>query len=90
LILAALVIGLLHRSGIELGRVIVAVVLVTAVTLVLAAVIWLGIASQTGRWPGGRLAGQLGIELVLNLSLVMMLRPGLQRLLADTGPVVGE
>ena len=75
LLLATLGIGMLHRSGIELDRVVVAPALVGVGTLVTASVIWLGMAASIARFPLTDLIGRLVIELMINLALTMLLRP---------------
>lgn len=86
LILMCLVVGVVHRAGIELDRAWVAAALVVAGTLVIAAVVWLGLAAKGAQGPAGSLAGRLWMELVINLVLVMGLRPAVRRLLAGGRP----
>jgi rod shape-determining protein MreD len=78
--LVALICGLLHRAGIELDRLPVALILVLVATVVMAAVIWIGLATTISRWPGLSFGGRLVIELMINLILTMLLRRPLQLL----------
>jgi hypothetical protein len=75
LVLAALVAGLVQRAGIEPGGGAVAVAMVAAGTVVMAAVIWLGMANTVAHWPVGWMLTRLGLELVLNLMVTLALRP---------------
>jgi rod shape-determining protein MreD len=75
LMLTSLVIGLLQRAGIETGRAFIGPVLVVAGTIIIAIVIWLGLATSGAGWPGAQLVGRLGIELVINLGLTLLLNP---------------
>jgi rod shape-determining protein MreD len=77
LVLAALVTGLLHRSGIEPGAGITSV-MVAAGTAVMAVVIVVGLWPTTADVPIGLLAGRLLMEIVLNLGLAMALRPAVR------------
>jgi cell shape-determining protein MreD len=75
LVVAALATGLIHRAGIELGGLVVPVVMVVAGTVVMTAVILVGLINDIPGWPVGVVAGRLVSELVLNLVLTVLLRP---------------
>jgi rod shape-determining protein MreD len=80
LVLAALTTGLIHRAGIELAGPTVAVVIVTAGTLLSTLVVLLGLVSSVSAWPVGSLLARLACELLLNLGLTIALRPLVQRM----------
>jgi len=82
LVLAALVGGLVHRAGIELGGPTVALVIVAIGTAIETAVIVLGVAGSANL-SAGVIAGRLIAELVLNLVLTVMLTPLVRRLVPD-------
>jgi hypothetical protein len=84
LVLAAIVTGLLHRAGVELVGAVVASVMVAVGTLLMTLVIWLGLATSISHWPLPWMFGHLWIELVLNLGLVLAVRP-LVRLVVPSG-----
>ncbi|HVQ45061.1 MAG TPA: hypothetical protein VMT30_08975 [Candidatus Saccharimonadia bacterium] len=73
--LVALASGMLHRAGIELEQVPVALVMVGMGTILIALVIWIGLARGTGHWSLGTWGGRLVVELVINLTLTILLRP---------------
>ena len=85
LMLGTLVAGMLRRAGVELDRAMVAPVLVLLGTLMMATVIWVGLAARAAHFPGASLAGKLAIELMINLSLTVMLRPLVRLVLAGRG-----
>jgi hypothetical protein len=89
LTLAALVAGLLHRAGIELGGGLIATAMVTVGTLVTTAVVLVGLANTVMHWPIGWILGRLAIELVLNLILTLLLRPVVRWLMPTSQPEVG-
>jgi cell shape-determining protein MreD len=64
LVLVAVVTGMLHRAGIETDRLLVPAVMVTV----------------GSNWPWGMLAGRFALELVLNLGLMMVLKPVVRRI----------
>lgn len=74
LMLATLVIGMVHRAGIELDRAFVAPVLVMAGTVVLTSVIWLGLLTGGQHLAPGFVL-KLVVELVINLTLTVVLSP---------------
>ncbi len=84
--LSALGIGVMHRAGIETDRVFVALVVVTAGTIVTTVVIWVALVPSVNHWPLGVLVGRLIIELVINLILTMVLRPAVRLLLHGSSP----
>ncbi|MDB5178061.1 MAG: hypothetical protein JWN01_4 [Patescibacteria group bacterium] len=88
LMLAALVTGMVRRAGFELSGGIVAVVLVVAGTALSALVILMGVASSVDRWPVGLIVGRGGLEIVVNLALMMALRPAMRWLVAGFQPGV--
>lgn len=73
--LVVLVAGLVHRAGIELDQVAVPVVIVAVATLVATGLILAGLVRGAGHWSAGGTIGRLSLELVLNLMLVLLLRP---------------
>lgn len=80
LVLAALATGMLHRAGVEMSSSVVPAVLVAAGTLVMPVVILAGLLATVTQWPVGLLLGRLGLELMLNLILMMLLRPVVRRI----------
>jgi rod shape-determining protein MreD len=85
LMLVALVVGIMQRSGLELAGVVAASVLVAAGTLVMTSVIWLSLFASVANLAPLNLARSLAVELVLNLILMMALRRVVRRILAGTG-----
>ena len=81
MMLVTLVAGVLHRSGVELDRSWVPLVLVACGTASIALVIWLGLARTVTSWPVLILTGRLGLELMINLGLTVALMPFVQWLL---------
>lgn len=78
LVLVVLVIGWLRRAGIELAGGLVAAVLVTAGTVLTSGAILLSVAGVVNDWPVMALLAKLGLELMINLGLLIMLRPVVQ------------
>lgn len=72
--LTTLVVGLMRRAGLELDAMIIGTILVSAATIVIAVVLWLTFIPSVARWPIGAAAGRLMLELVVNLSLMILLR----------------
>ena len=75
LVLAALVTGLIHRAGLELAGGLVAGSIVIVGTIIMNVGTLLSVAPVVSHWPVGRLLGQVGLQLVLNLLLVWALKP---------------
>lgn len=75
MVLVVLVVGMLHRAGIELDRSWVPLALVAGATFVLTIGVWLGLVSGVSNWPVLNLIGRLTIELVINLGLTVALMP---------------
>lgn len=75
LVLAALVTGLLHRGGVETGGPLVPAVMVAAGTLLVSLIVLTGLINVASSWPVGSLLGRFACELVLNLGLMMLVRP---------------
>jgi rod shape-determining protein MreD len=88
LVVAALATGLLHRAGFELGGSLVAMVLVASGTLIETLVILLGLVDTVSSWPVGLLLARFCTELVLNLILVLALKPVTRLVLPSTDPGV--
>ncbi len=86
MVLIALVVGIVHRAGLELDRLLIPLVLVASGTLVISLVILVALVPSVGHWPAAYLTQQLIIELVINLLLTMMLRPPVRLLLGRSGP----
>lgn len=84
LMLVVLVVGLMRRAGIELDVLVVATILVAAATIVIAVVIWMTFIPLVANWPVGVAAGRLMIELVINLSLMLLLRLPIRWLLGSS------
>jgi hypothetical protein len=80
LVLAALVAGLVHRAGIELGGPLVAIVMVMVGTSLMALIVLAGLVNVVNIWPVGSIAGRLAMELVLNLVGTVALRPLIQKM----------
>ncbi len=80
LILAALVTGLLHRAGVETDGPLVPGAIVIAGTLIMPVVILAGLANTVSQWPVGLLLQRFVLELMLNLILMVMVRPLIRRL----------
>jgi hypothetical protein len=75
LVLAALVGGLVHRAGIEVEGPLVPGIMVAAGTILMTVVVLGGLVSTVTHWSVGLLVRRCLIELVLNLILMMMVRP---------------
>jgi len=86
MVLVALAVGMMQRAGLELDRIVVALVLVAAGTAVIALVIWTAIFPNVAHWPAAGLTGRLAIELVINLVLTMLLWSPVRLLLGGSGP----
>ena len=86
LVLAALAAGLLRRAGVELAGGTVAGVMVVAGTVLMAVVVLVGLAPTAISWPAGLLVGRLFTELVLNLLLIVILRPLVRRVVPSASP----
>jgi rod shape-determining protein MreD len=92
LVLAALVTGFLHRAGVEMDSPVVPGVVVAAGTLLAAVVVLAGLVNVTAHWPAGFLVSRVGLELMLNLILMILLRPVVRRIVpvrASDGAVIG-
>ncbi len=85
LVLAALVTGLVHRAGLTLAGPAVVMAVVAAGTVVENAAVLAGLAGSGTGWPLGFIVGKLALEVVLNLGLILMMRPLVARLIADAG-----
>lgn len=79
LVLSALSGGLLRRAGIELIGGTVAAVMVLAGTVLMSVIIWAGLLPTVSYWPLGSLLGHLVLEAVLNLVVMIALRPLMHR-----------
>lgn len=77
--------GLTHRAGIELDQPFTPIAFVLAGTTLTTLVIWIGMASSVMHWSFGVMAGRLGVELLLNLGLVIGLRPFVRMVLGGEG-----
>ena len=88
MVLIALVVGMMHRAGLEIERLMVALVLVIAGTIVITAVIWTALVPSVAHWPVSSLAGRFTIELVINLVLTMLLWSPVRLLLGGNGPQI--
>jgi rod shape-determining protein MreD len=88
LVVAALATGLLHRAGLELSGPLVAMVLVACGTLLETLVILLGLVNAVSGWPVGLLLVKFCTELVLNLVLVLALKPVTRLVLPSGDPGV--
>ena len=77
-----------HRGGIELDRVVVAPVLVSAGTLGISVVIWVSLIPSVASLPVANLGRRLAIELVINLVLTIVIRPVLRMLIGSGGPQI--
>jgi rod shape-determining protein MreD len=75
LVLATLVTGVMHRSGLEIRGALVAPVVVAAGTLLFTAGTLLVLGGGAANWPVLTLLGRFVVELLLNLTLVAMLKP---------------
>jgi cell shape-determining protein MreD len=84
LVLAAIVTGMLHRAGIETDRLLVPVAMVTVGSMIMPLVILTGLANVVQHWPFGALAGRFAIELVLNLAIMMVLKPVVRRVVPNS------
>jgi rod shape-determining protein MreD len=74
LMLIALVVGLMHRAGLELHGVVAAAILVATGTLTMTIVIWLSLIVNLATIVPLSLIRSLTSELVLNLVLMILLR----------------
>ena len=75
LTLAALLTGMVHRAGLELKSIWPAVALVVAGTIVMAVILLLGLVNAVGVWPVGGLAVRVVTEVIINLLLMLAVRP---------------
>jgi hypothetical protein len=85
LILAAVVAGLVNRAGFELVGP-AAAAIVAGGTLVMTLVVLGGLVSTAAVWPWGTLALRFGTELMLNLVLMLALRPVMRMLASGSQP----
>lgn len=74
-VLAALTTGLVRRAGFHVTSLLVPLVLVAAGTVLADLIVLAGLASTVSSWPVGQLAGIIGLELVVNLLVMLVLRP---------------
>lgn len=79
--LGTLAVAMIQQAGIELERPIVAPVLVTLGTMVIAVVLWATMATRVIHFSGAIFFGRFVIELMINLILTVLLRPSLSILL---------
>lgn len=86
LMLTTLVVGLMRRAGIELDGLIIGTILVGAATIVIAVVQWITIVPTVANWPWGSAAGRLMVELMVNLSLMALLRLPIRWMLGGGRP----
>jgi rod shape-determining protein MreD len=86
LVLAALVTGLLHRGGVETGGPLIPAIIVTVGTVLVPLIVLTGLVSVVVDWPVGSLLGRFATELVLNLGLMMLVRPLVRRLVPNMAP----
>jgi rod shape-determining protein MreD len=75
LALGALVTGVLHRAGLETKGFIPGAAIVIGGTLLTNIVILLGLAGSVSHWPIGYILGTILTEMVVNLSLLILMRP---------------
>ena len=75
LVLAALVTGIIHRAGLETFGILVPATVVAVVTLLTTTLIAVDMAGATAGWSWWTLLRRLGIEIMLNLALVVLMRP---------------
>ncbi len=80
LVVAAVSGGLVHRSGIETDRWWVPAVMIVVGTVVLTMVVLISMGNVVAHWPVGYLGRRLVAEVVLNIALMMVLRPVVRRL----------
>lgn len=74
-VLAALTTGLVRRAGLHVTSLVVPVVLVAAGTVLADLIVLAGLVSRINTWPLGQIAGTIGLELMLNLVVMLVLRP---------------
>lgn len=86
LVLAALVTGVVHRSGIESDGPLVPSVIVAGGTCLVPLVVLSGLVTVVARWPIGLLGARLMTELVLNLVIMLALRPLVRRVTPSLPP----
>jgi rod shape-determining protein MreD len=79
LVLVALVTGLLHRGGVETGGPLVPVVIITIATLLVPLIVLTALVPVVPHWPVGLLAGRVACEIMLNLILMILVRPVVRR-----------
>ncbi len=82
LVLVALITGLVHRAGLTLAGSVVALVLVAAATVVGNLAVLVNLAGTAPHWPVGVILTKLGLEVVLNLSLTLAMRPLVKAVIA--------
>ena len=79
--LGTLAIEMIHQVGIELDRPIVAPVLVALGTVMIAFVLWATMVTRVTHFSGATFVSRLIIELMINLTLTVLLRPALSIIL---------
>ena len=89
LVLTALAAGLLHRAGVELGGAVTETVMVLVGTLVMSLVILVSLVNTLGRWDWSLLMVHILLQLVLNVALMLIMRPVVRQLILRPGPVLG-
>lgn len=91
LVLTALVAGLLHRAGVELAGALTETVMVVGGTLVMNLVVLASVAGTAARWDWSLLMVHLVLQLVLNVALMLSLRPAVRWLMRQpaTGVMMG-
>lgn len=83
LVLETLIAGLVRQAGIDGTQWYVPAVLVAGGTLVLTLAIWLNLVTVASTWPVGWMTATLGIQIVLNLMVMTLVRPLVHWLAAD-------
>lgn len=88
LVLAGVVAGLLHRGGVETDGPLIPAAMIVVGTLLVPLIVLTGLINVVAEWPVGSLVGRFCLELVLNLGLMVLVRPVVRRLVPRTAPDV--
>ena len=87
-LIMALTAGLVQRSGLNVSGPIVALILVALGTVLQTVAIIVSVASSVASWQYGYVVSHLAIELMINLSLVVVLHPLIRWLVAEPSEIM--
>jgi cell shape-determining protein MreD len=86
LVVLALATGLVHRAGLNVSGVTMALALVALATFIADAAVLAGLAGAISNWPLGHIVADMGLEIMLNLGLTLGLRPLVAWAAAESSP----